>query len=189
MMAKCDKSYFQRLSLPEPILPKTVDEEQFKISKSTSMQAVRASVSCLIPERLWQPSDKDVTSNGDITAHVATSPLILGSTEQSHFHSSPSLVFTVPAKSRTFRRIVQLAGVTFLILSIVLAAVLLAIPPQHHRFRTKSKSMNISQISKLSPGFSGVSTKFKAPATELQIKKQYSAKNNKDNVLKYYKPK
>ena len=188
MMAKCDKSYFQRLSLPEPILPKTVGDEQFKISNSTSMQVVRASISCLITERLWllcQPSEKDVTRNGDITAHVVTSPLMLVNTAQSPAHSSSSMVFTAPAKSRTFRRIVQSAGVTFLILSIIMGVVLLAIPPpQHHRYRTANKSTNISYNLNLSPGFSGVSTKFTAPATYLQIKKQDLSKNNTSNVFR-----
>jgi hypothetical protein len=153
------------------------------------MHVVLKSASCLIPDRLWQPSDKDVTRNGDITTHVATTPLIPGSTEQFPVHSSNSLVFTAPAKSRAFRRIVQLAGVTFLILSFILVAVLLAIPPQDNRYRTKSKSTKISQIVNFSPRFSGVSTKFKAPATDLQMKKQHSVKNNKDNVLKYFIPK
>jgi hypothetical protein len=39
---------------------------------------------------------------------------------------------------------------------------LLAIPSQHHGYRTTIKSTNISQIPKFSTGFSGVSTGFKA---------------------------
>ena len=146
---------------------------------------MRASSSCLIPNRLWQPSDKDVTRNGDITAHVVTTPLMLGNTAQSPARSSSSIIFTAPAKSRTFRRIVQSAGVTFLILSIIMGVVLLAIPPpQHHRYRTANKSTNISHNLNLSPRFSGVSTKFKAPATDLQMKILHSSMNNTKNVLK-----
>ena len=173
----------QRFSLPDPNLPKLLDKEQFKNAHTTSLPVLKKYFSCSISDQSFPSKNDESEENADnITAQ---SPSIALEPKWNMHRSSSSLNLNTRSKSGTFQCIVRLAGITFLTLTILLVAVLFSIPSQHQRYHKTSESENPSKFYEPFNPLSDISTKFRAPATDLQLNKEQSENSNTKNVFKY----
>ena len=84
---------------------------------------------------------------------------------------------------RVFPCIIQLAGLSFLCLCFLLVIVLVSVPSHKQRYKKSIESINLSKSSSLSNCFSNVSTKFKAPATISQLRRNVTNLSHKDLII------
>ena len=83
--------------------------------------------------------------------------------------------YNKPVDSGVFRCLVSIAGVCFFVLLIAFLTVVALVPPHNQRYHRGKVVDNVSRHFLLDRQFSNVSTKFKAPATDLQIIRQKQA--------------
>ena len=153
---------FSEIVCKDPRLPECVDVED-SVSLSPLRRCVSCSLTCLrYNQNYWLASEHDSQSDGSISAG-----------------------YSKPVDSGVFRCLVSIAGVCFIVLLVVFLTVVALVPPHSQRYQRSEEGDNVSQHYMLDRQFSNVSTKFKAPATDLQIlrQKQISQrvlKKNKD---------
>ena len=166
------------ISLPALMSQHINNDKQYDRTISLSMHELRRSVSGQMSKNIYQP--REISS--DISANMMTPEGLPTKTG-----SSSGFVYKEPFKRRTFCCIIELAGVSFVILLLTLLTVLLLVPPpQHLRYPNTGQTRNLSaQVRQSSSSFSKVSTKFKAPATDLQMKKQYALEQSREEITRH----